>query len=204
MRQASSPAPSALSSKAQRTWDDVCCRGRPTTLSVPVSLPRVHLSSATCSMPCHSPASDRRWPISPLACVSVLVSSHVCVCSRRVTVNGHHGLSYRFGSGRHSRHNQSNNLLCHAFITTGTLATREPHYLCTRYNKRPDGLTQVPWKRGRCLVWDTTCPDTLAQSYIQASSIQAESAEEKKTQTYSDIVSGVNFSPFAIETLEVF
>ena len=95
-------------------------------------------------------------------------------------------------------------MLRRAFISTGTLATREPHSLCTRDNKRPDGVTQVPWKRGRCLAWDATCPDTFAQSYVQASSIQAGSAaaaaEEKKTRKYSDIVSGVDFSPFAIET----
>jgi hypothetical protein len=28
--------------------------------------------------------------------------------------------------------------------------------------KRPDGLSTMPWKEGRCLLWDVTCPDTLA------------------------------------------
>src|ERR1043165_9306842 len=27
--------------------------------------------------------------------------------------------------------------------------------------KRPDGATLVPWSRGRCLLWDATCADTL-------------------------------------------
>jgi len=86
-----------------------------------------------------------------------IVSSHVCVRGKTVTVDGHHGLSRRFGSGRHSRHNQVNDLLCRAFINTDTLATRGPHSLCTRDNKRPDGVTLVQWKRGRCLAWDATC-----------------------------------------------
>jgi hypothetical protein len=116
--------------------------------------------------------------------------------SKMVTLDGRHGLSCRKGSGRHSRHNQVNDLLCRAFISTGT-----------RDGKRPDGVTQVPWKRGRCLAWDATCPDTFAQSHVQASSIlagsAAASAEEKKTRKYSHIISGVDFVPAAIETSRV-
>jgi len=133
-----------------------------------------------------------------------VVISHVCVCGKTVTVDGHYGLSCRFGSGLHSRHNQVNDLFCRVFINTGTLATREPLSLCTRDNKRSGGVTQVPWKRGRCLAWDVTCLDTCGQSNVQASIIQAGSAAvaaaEKKTRKYSDIVSGVDFSTFATAT----
>jgi len=52
-------------------------------------------------------------------------------------------------------------VLCRAFIQSGTLATREPHSLCTGNGKRPDGVTQVPWSRGRCLAWDATCSLTF-------------------------------------------
>jgi len=133
-----------------------------------------------------------------------LVRPHVCVCGKTVAVDGHHGLSCRFGSGRHSRHNQVNDLLCRAITKSGTLATREPHSLCTGSGKRPDGVTQVPRSRGRCLAWDATCPDTFADSHIQASSTRAGSAaalaEATKSQKYSDITTGVDFVPVAIET----
>ena len=59
-----------------------------------------------------------------------------------------------FCSGRHSRHNQVSVLICRAFIKSGTLATREPHSLCTGSGKHPDGVTHIPWRRGRCLVWN--------------------------------------------------
>jgi len=62
----------------------------------------------------------------------------------------------------------------------------------------------VPWKRGRCLAWDATRPDNFAQSAISESSVQAGSAalkvELNKSRNYADIIAGVDFIPFAIET----
>lgn len=217
-RQSSSPPPSTPSSLTQRNWDDPCCKMEAETLLNRTSdfINRARLV-ASCS-----PGSGDWLNALPLACAGLkmdnttvriaaglrlgapIVRPHVCVCGKMVTVDGLHGLSCRHGSGRHSRHNQVNDLLCRAFISAGTLTTREPHSLCTRDGKRPDGVTQVPWKKGRCIAWDATCPDTFAQSHVQASSILAGSAaaaaEEKKIQKYSDIISGVDFVPVAIET----
>jgi hypothetical protein len=77
-----------------------------------------------------------------------VVRPHVCVCGMTVTVDGHHGLSCRHDSGRHSRHDQVNDLLARAFISTGTLTTREPHSLCTNSGKRPDGVTRCRGEEG--------------------------------------------------------
>jgi len=133
-----------------------------------------------------------------------IVRPHKCVCGTIVSMDGHHGLSCRHGSGRHSRHNQLNDILCRAFNAVGAYATREPHSLCGRSEKRPDGVTQIPWKRGRCLAWDATCPNTFAQSYLHATSrhagAAAAEAELKKQEKYSDLCSGVDFVPFAIKT----
>ena len=128
----------------------------------------------------------------------------VTVFELLVTGDRHHGLSCRHGSGRHSQNNQVNDILCRALNSAGAYATREPHSLCGRSDKRPDGVTQIPWRRGRCLAWDATCPNTYAQSYVQATSRQAGSAaagaEVKKQQKYEDLNAGVDFVPFAIET----
>ena len=174
-------------SSAQRAWDDPCCevmadrlldaatdhvvRARLLAARSPCSgdwLNALPLSSAGLKM---DNATVRivaglrlGAPIVPF------VRSHVCVCGATVTVDGHHGLSCRHGSGRHSRHNQVNDLLCRAFTSAGTQSTREPHSLCTSGGKRPDGVTLVPWKKGRCLAWDATCPDTFALSHVHSSS----------------------------------
>ena len=64
--------------------------------------------------------------------------------------------------------------------------------------------TQVPWKRGRCLAWDATCPNTFAVSYVHASSTLAGSAastaELSKNAKYADIIAGFDIVPFVIET----
>ena len=64
----------------------------------------------------------------------------------------------------------------------------------------------MPGQRGRCLAWDATCPNTFAESHVQASGTRsgsaAEAAEASKAQKYADIIIGVNFIPVAIETSE--
>jgi len=63
--------------------------------------------------------------------------------------------------------------------------------------KRPDGVTQIPWRLGRCLAWDATCPDTFAMCHVTACSDEAGSAsanaEVRKCHKYEDIIRGVDF-----------
>ena len=45
--------------------------------------------------------------------------------------------------------------------------------------KRPDGLTLIPWREGRCLSWDATIVDILANSFVtQCASSSAGAAAE--------------------------
>jgi Reverse transcriptase (RNA-dependent DNA polymerase) len=133
-----------------------------------------------------------------------LMHPHTCVCGTAVMSDGRHGLACRKSAGRHSRHSQINDLLLRAFSNAGVLATREPHGLCTQAGKRPDGVTSIPWQRGRCLAWDATCPDTFAQSHLQSTSTTAgaaaTTAEAAKRVKYADIMATIDFTPVAIET----
>ena len=47
-------------------------------------------------------------------------------------------------------------------------------------NKRPDGVTLVPWQRGKCVAWDVTVADTFASSYIDSTAISAGAAAETR------------------------
>ena len=70
--------------------------------------------------------------------------------------------------------------------------------------KRPDGCSILPWKSGKVLVWDATCPDTYAPSHVSAAAREAGAvaaqAEHLKIAKYCHLESSHHFVPFAVET----
>ena len=83
-------------------------------------------------------------------------------------------------------------------------AILEPNGLANSDGKRPDDLTQFTWKGGKCLIWDVTCVDTVALSYIAATSTRAGSAadqaEAAKTLKYAELKDRFCFVPIGFET----
>ena len=136
-----------------------------------------------------------------------LVRPHRCVCGTEVTQDGHHGLACRRSAGRHRRHALANDVIVRSIRSVDVHAELEPSRLLRGDGKRPDGATLDPWKRGQYLVWDFTCPDTLAPSHLDQSSLAtgsaASSAESRKRSKYAELSSSGNyiFAPIAIETL---
>jgi len=70
------------------------------------------------------------------------------------------------------------------------------------------GITIVPWKRGKLLVWDATCPDTYAPSYISHTTREAgavaQRAEHLNISKYAHLDSSHHFILVAVETSDVF
>jgi hypothetical protein len=134
-----------------------------------------------------------------------IVRRHSCVCGAPVASNGHHGLACRLSGGRHLRHSLANDVIARAFASADVPVDLEPVGLLRDDGKRPDGVTRLPWAHGRPLVWDFTCPDTLAPSHIIQSSLAAGSAasraESSKASKYQGLGTGVSFCPFAVETM---
>ena len=128
---------------------------------------------------------------------------HECVCGKMVSIDGRHGLSCKYSSGRHARHSALNEIVKKALNSAHIPAVREPPGLCRRDGKRPDGLTLVPWAHGKCLVWDVTVVDALAPSRVESFEPlkAAEEAEERKEAKYRELISsGYAFQPIAFET----
>ena len=71
--------------------------------------------------------------------------------------------------------------------------------------KWPDGSSIVPWRAGKVLVWDVTCPDTLVTSYRAVASREmgavAREAERMMKAKYAHLESSHHFVPIAVETL---
>jgi len=80
----------------------------------------------------------------------------------------------------------------------------EPIGTCLEDGKRPDGMTMIPWSKGKALLWDATCVDTYAASHINLCSVTAgaaaSEAEVKKQNKYRSLSNDYNFVAVGVET----
>ena len=127
------------------------------------------------------------------------------MCGKDVFEDRWHGLSFLKSAGRFSRHSNLNALIKQILSSTNIPSVLEPRHLYRTDQKRPDGLTLVPWAVGKQLLWDVTVVDSLAPCWINAGSVcnpgtAAAEAEERKIDKYKDLVNdGYLFQPLALE-----
>ena len=135
---------------------------------------------------------------------SRLCSHFTCSCGYHMDPRGAHSLACRKCAGRQSRHATVNEVVAKSFIRAGVPVVKEPSGLIPSSSLRPDGTTVIPWARGRCLAWDVTCPDTVADSYVTASAASAGTAAENaataKIQKYHQLSATHTFVPLVFET----
>ena len=81
--------------------------------------------------------------------------------------------------------------------------TKESNGLLTADNKRPDGLTLLPWQEGKPLAWDVTVICPLAASYVSGYTpgAAAELAASKKCEKYANLPNSYIFQQKAFENL---
>ena len=120
---------------------------------------------------------------------------HTCPCGSYVDSRGTHGMSCRSSAGRQSRHAQINDLVWRSLSRANIPSTKEPKGLFNSDERRPDGITFVPWSKGKCLTWDATVADTYAQTYLPATSVKAgawrkcwRSTNQRNTATSSSTI----------------
>ena len=63
---------------------------------------------------------------------------------------------------------------------------KEPINLMRDDNKRPDGITLLPWARGKPMAWDVTVPDTYAESHIGNTATKPGAAAQKTAHNKID------------------
>lgn len=130
-------------------------------------------------------------------------SPHLCICGSMVEANAHHALSCGRCSGRVPRHRALYDIVRRALISVNVPCVLEPPGLCRSDGKRPDGLTLVPWRRGKCLLWDATCVNTFAASNlsrtVRSAGAAAEAAADRKRNKYSVLATDYEFVPMAFE-----
>ena len=137
-----------------------------------------------------------------------ICSVHTCIkCGSLVLPKGLHGLSCSKCIAKYVRHVGLNDIIYRSFSSVSVPAHLEPLGLSRNDGKRPDGVTLTPWMRGKPLVWDATCVDTFADSYLSKTTTKARQlanhAASLKHKHYSELMSSNNYIllAFAVETM---
>ena len=133
-----------------------------------------------------------------------IIQPHVCICGQPADEFGIHGLTCPKVPGRRVRHTMANRLIHRALNSADYMSVLEPPHLSRSDGKRPDGLTMVPWSRGKSLVWDFSCSCTIASSHLSKSARTAGSAAESgskaKVKKYENLSERYIFVPLVVES----
>jgi Reverse transcriptase (RNA-dependent DNA polymerase) len=212
------PPPENQSAFCQRSWDkpcvksivaylrssqsDTCNQARLLAVSAPHSGDWLFaLPISSCGLRMDN--EDIRVAVG-LRLGTALCKSHVCRCGATVDTNGLHSLSCKQSSSKLIRHSAMNDIIYKSLSRADIPSVKEPSSLSRTDGKRPDGLSLIPWKGGKSVVWDVTVSDTVARSYVsscaQSAGSAAEMASVKKHAKYTEIAKNHHFVPIAFET----
>lgn len=98
-----------------------------------------------------------------------------------------------------------NDVVRRALVLTNVLCVLEPSGLSRTDGKRPDGLTLVPWKDEKCLIWYVTCVSIVAAYHLSRTvstpSAVSEDAANRKRMKCAELLSSYHYVPVAVETM---
>ena len=90
----------------------------------------------------------------------------------------------------------------------GIPSIKKPLGLLRDDGKRPDGVTTIPWSRGRCVACDVAVSDTFAATHLPLTSITPSAAADRaatnKKMKYQLLTQTHTFTPLAVETTGAF
>jgi len=97
-----------------------------------------------------------------------------------------------------------NDVIARAFVAADMPVTKEPNGLSISDNKKPEGLTLLPWQESKPLAWDVTVICPLAVSHVSGYSrcASAELAASRKCEKYANLPNSYIFQPIAFENLD--
>jgi hypothetical protein len=125
---------------------------------------------------------------------------HACKCGATTDRLGRHCFSCKKNPGKSLRHSAVNSILSKNLQAMGMQNLLEPSNLFQANGLRPDGVTLLPYKAGKSLIWDFTCPHPLCQSHLSRIKV-TDGAEDRKREKYRNMSDNYHFVPIAIDTL---
>ena len=137
-----------------------------------------------------------------------ICTPHRCRCGSKVDEYGLHPLSCHYSIGCLPRHTALNDAICRSLQSAGIPALLEPAGIDRGDGNRPGGITLFLYARGKSLVLNANCTDTLSPSNVARSTIQvraaANEAESRKRSKNASFTDRSDFKPIAVETSGVF
>ena len=128
----------------------------------------------------------------------------MCACGIWVDSTGRHSLHCKKNGGKFFRHADLNSILQSSLASINKSSLLEPPGLFRDDGKkRPDGITYTAWEKGKALVWDATCADSLAASNMAGTKrpgMASAKAAALKHRKYSKLEHSYHFVAFAVET----
>ncbi|KAF2905068.1 hypothetical protein ILUMI_01111 [Ignelater luminosus] len=134
---------------------------------------------------------------------SKICHSHICWCGLTVNSKETHRPLCKFKVGKHSRHNELNDILKPPLLLADVSSIREPVGLLRKNEKLPDGMPLISWANDQPLVWVATCSDTFAPLNLPFSSKTTEAVAGKvatnKKSKYKHIMEHNVFTPSPVK-----
>jgi hypothetical protein len=131
---------------------------------------------------------------------SAVYERHKCKCGTTIDEYGQHSFSCKRNKGKIIRHQMVNAVLHSSLQKAGVPNTLEPNYLTNSDNRRPDGVTILPWQNGKPATWDFTCAHPLCTSNLNAWENLLDRRELTKKTKYSWLETNYIFFPIAADT----
>ena len=129
-------------------------------------------------------------------------NEHTCKCGSKIDNLGIHCFACKRNNGKILRHTMVNEIISRALKTAACPNIQEPSYISQ--NVRPDGITTIPFRSGKSLAWDFTCPHPLVESALSLNikrGALAHNKENKKAHKYSCLAIEHIFAPIAIDSI---
>ena len=133
-----------------------------------------------------------------------IVEPHQCKCEKIVDALGEHCFACSRNNGKILRHTMLNECISRTLKSIRLPNKTEPTTIGSHLNIRPDGVTLIPYQKGKPLAWDVSCPHPICDSHMINSSFAgaaATSCEAKKTTKYRGLNENYVFMPIIIDSI---
>ena len=132
---------------------------------------------------------------------ATVVTECFCICGATNDKFGNHALACPNMRSRHTRHQTSNKALQEALKSAGVPSTLDPRGILRDDGNRPDGVSLLPWCRGRVVAFTHRLAHSNSRLVTSDRPEVATEAQYRKRGHYSALPEHTILESVAIETL---